>query len=86
MLNAQGPCDVLVPPAEAVLFDTQPAFSHTLRVRRDGQVHEVNWNTRRTSVPPDPVYLKLREVADMVWVMVKDAVAKEMPPATLHCA
>ena len=55
---------VVVPPPEAVLFDTLPAFSHTLRVRRDGQVHEVNWSDRRTSVPPDPVYLKLRDVAD----------------------
>jgi len=68
-----------------VLFDTLPAFSHTLRVRRDGRVHEVNWSDRRTSVPPDPVYLTLRDVAAMVRGMVKDAVAKEMPPATLRC-
>ena len=76
---------VLVPPPEAVLLDTQPAISHTLRVRRNGQVHEVNWSTARTSVPPDPVYLKLRDVSDMVRGMVKDAVAKEMSPATLRC-
>jgi hypothetical protein len=77
---------VLAPPPEAALVDSVPAFSHTLRVRRDGRIHEVSWSTRRTSVPPDPGYLRLKDVADMVRVMVKDAVAKEMPPATLHCA
>ena len=77
---------VLVPPPDAALIDSLPAFSHTFRVRRDGRVHEVSWSTRRTSVPPDPTYLELRDVADMMWIMVKDAVAKEMPPATLHCA
>ena len=76
---------VLVPPPDAALIDSMPAFSHTLRVRRDGQVHEVNWSDRRTSVPPDPVYLTLRDVAAMVRGMINDAVAKEMPPATLRC-
>ena len=76
----------IVPPSGASLIDTVPSSQHRLRVRRDGTVHEVVWDTRRSSVPPDPVHVRLRDLAETIRRLVADTVVKGMPPAELRCA
>lgn len=53
-------------PAGAALIDVQPATSFSMRVRRNGEVHEVRWSNRGSSNPADPAYQWLEALVRLI--------------------